>query len=106
MPLGMNIGYLLAAEAQSPRGTVHNPQRAAEMGFGHLLLPAHTPPRVDAQGPSPFVWGVVGAIAQATERIELRTAVTCLLIRIHPAIVGHAAATAQALMEGRFFLGV
>jgi G6PDH family F420-dependent oxidoreductase len=49
---------------------------------------------------------VIGAIAQATDRIELGTAVTCPLIRVHPAIVAHAAATAQALMDGRFFLGV
>jgi G6PDH family F420-dependent oxidoreductase len=49
---------------------------------------------------------VIGAIAEATERIELGTAVTCPLIRMHPAIVAHAAATAQALMDGRFFLGV
>jgi G6PDH family F420-dependent oxidoreductase len=32
--------------------------------------------------------------------------VTCPLIRTHPAVVAHAAATAQRLMEGRFFLGV
>jgi G6PDH family F420-dependent oxidoreductase len=61
---------------------------------------------VDAQGHSPFVWGVIGAIAEATERIQLGTAVTCPLIRTHPAIVAHAAATAQSLMDGRFFLGV
>jgi G6PDH family F420-dependent oxidoreductase len=34
------------------------------------------------------------------------TAVTCPTIRIHPAIIAHAAATAAALMPGRFFLGV
>jgi len=32
--------------------------------------------------------------------------VTCPLIRIHPAIVAHAAATVAAMMPGRFFLGV
>jgi coenzyme F420-dependent glucose-6-phosphate dehydrogenase len=32
--------------------------------------------------------------------------VTCPLIRLHPAIVAHAAATSQALLEGRFFLSV
>jgi G6PDH family F420-dependent oxidoreductase len=61
---------------------------------------------VDAQGHAPFVWSVIGAIAQATDRIRLGTAVTCPLIRMHPAIVAHAAATSQALMDGRFFLGV
>jgi coenzyme F420-dependent glucose-6-phosphate dehydrogenase len=37
---------------------------------------------------------------------RIGTGVTCPLIRIHPAIVAHAAATAACLMPGRFFLGV
>jgi coenzyme F420-dependent glucose-6-phosphate dehydrogenase len=102
----MNIGYWLSSEEQSPHALVQNAKRAEEAGFGHVLISDHIHPWVDAQGHSPFVWGVIGAIAEATERIELGTAVTCPLIRIHPAIVAHAAATAQALMEGRFFLGV
>jgi G6PDH family F420-dependent oxidoreductase len=52
------------------------------------------------------VWGVIGAIAARTDRVTLGTAVTCPLIRIHPAIVAHAAATSRALMPGRFFLAV
>src|SRR5205085_12611163 len=34
------------------------------------------------------------------------TGVTCPTVRVHPAIVAHAAATAAASMPGRFFLGV
>src|SRR3954452_7418466 len=102
----MEIGYWLSSEEQSPKGLVENARRAEEAGFGHVLISDHIHPWVDAQGHGPFVWGVIGAIAHATERIRLGTAVTCPLIRIHPAIVAHAAATAQALMEGRFFLGV
>src|SRR5205814_3664798 len=63
-------------------------------------------PWVDRQGHSPFVWSVIGGIAQATERFRVGTGVTCPLIRIHPAIVAHAAATVGCLMPGRFFLGV
>src|SRR4051794_31019841 len=102
----MNIGYWLSSEEQSPRDLVQNAKRAEDAGFGHVLISDHIHPWVDAQGHSPFVWGVIGAIAQATERVELGTAVTCPLIRVHPAIVAHAAATAQSLMDGRFFLGV
>src|SRR3954452_12813153 len=105
-PLGMNIGYWLSSEEQSPRDLVQNAKRGEDAGFEHVLISDHIHPWVDAQGHSPFVWGVIGAIAQATQRIRLGTAVTCPLIRIHPGIVAHAAATAQALMEGRFFLGV
>jgi coenzyme F420-dependent glucose-6-phosphate dehydrogenase len=102
----MEIGYWLSSEEQPPRALVENAKRAEEAGFGHLLISDHIHPWVDAQGHSPFVWGVIGAIAEGTDRIQLGTAVTCPLIRIHPAIVAHAAATAQALMDGRFFLGV
>jgi alkanesulfonate monooxygenase SsuD/methylene tetrahydromethanopterin reductase-like flavin-dependent oxidoreductase (luciferase family) len=50
---------------------------------------------------------VIGAIAEATERLELGTAVTCPTVRIHPSpSVAQAAATSAALMPGRFFLGV
>ena len=102
----MEIGYWLSSEEQSPRELVENAKRAEEAGFGHVLISDHIHPWVDAQGHSPFVWGVIGAIAEGTQRIKLGTAVTCPLIRIHPAIVAHAAATAQSLMDGRFFLGV
>jgi coenzyme F420-dependent glucose-6-phosphate dehydrogenase len=102
----MEIGYWLASEEHSPRELVENARRAEEAGFEFLLISDHYHPWVNAQGHSPFVWGVIGAIARATSRIRLGTAVTCPLIRIHPAIVAHAAATAQELMGGRFFLGL
>jgi coenzyme F420-dependent glucose-6-phosphate dehydrogenase len=102
----VEIGYWLSSEEHSPADLVENAKRAEAAGFGHVLISDHIHPWVDAQGHSPFVWGVIGAIAEGTERIQLGTAVTCPLIRMHPAIVAHAAATTQALMDGRFFLGV
>lgn len=102
----MEIGYWLSSEEHGPADLVANAARAEQAGFSHLLISDHIHPWVDAQGHSPFVWGVIGAIAQATERVTLGTAVTCPLIRMHPAIVAHAAATARALMPGRFFLAV
>src|SRR3989440_10809725 len=102
----MEIGYWLASEEHGPKDLVENARRAEEAGFSHLLISDHIHPWVDAQGHSPFVWGVIGSIAQATKRIPLGTAVTCPLIRIHPAIVAPAAATAQSLLADRFFLGV
>lgn len=105
-PSIMEIGYWLSSEEHGPNELVRNATLAEEAGFGHALISDHIHPWVDAQGHSPFVWGVIGAIAASTSRIRLGTAVTCPLIRIHPAIVAHAAATTQALAEGRFFLGV
>ena len=49
---------------------------------------------------------MIGAIANATERLRLGTGVTCPLIRTHPAIIAQAAATSATIMPGRFFLGV
>ena len=66
----------------------------------------HFHPWIDAQGHAPFVWGVIGAIAARTEKLRLGTGVTCPLIRTHPAVIAHAAATSATLMPGRFFLGV
>jgi coenzyme F420-dependent glucose-6-phosphate dehydrogenase len=60
---------------------------------------------VDRQGNSPFVWAVLGGIAEATDRIQVGTGVTCPIIRIHPAIIAQAAATAAEMLPGRFFLG-
>ena len=57
-------------------------------------------------GPQPVRWGVIGAIARATERIRLGTGVTCPTTRVHPGLVAQAAATAACLMPGRFVLGV
>src|SRR4051794_24777034 len=102
----MEIGYWLASEEHGPRELVENAKRAEDAGFDHLLISDHIHPWVDTQGHSPFVWGVIGAIAEATDRVALGTAVTCPLIRMHPAIVAHASATAQNLLGGRFFLGV
>jgi G6PDH family F420-dependent oxidoreductase len=85
---------------------VHNAARAEEAGFAFAMISDHFHPWVDRQGNSPFVWSVLGAIAQATRRLRVGTAVTCPTIRIHPAIVAQAAATTAVIFEGRFFLGL
>jgi coenzyme F420-dependent glucose-6-phosphate dehydrogenase len=100
------FGYALSSEEHPPSGLVRNARLAEEAGFDFALISDHFHPWTDSQGQSPFVWSVIGGIAEATERIRLGTGVTCPTIRIHPAIVAHAAATCAALMPGRFFLGV
>jgi G6PDH family F420-dependent oxidoreductase len=100
------IGYSLASEDWSPSDLVRLATRAEEAGFEYALISDHIHPWTDKQGNSPFVWSVIGAIAAATERLRLGTGVTCPMIRIHPAIVAHAAATCACLMPGRFFLGI
>jgi G6PDH family F420-dependent oxidoreductase len=101
-----HIGYALSSEEHLPNDLVHFAAEAEKAGFGYALISDHYHPWVDAQGQSPFVWSVIGGIAQATRRIRLGTGVTCPTMRIHPAVVAHAAATSAAMMPGRFFLGV
>jgi coenzyme F420-dependent glucose-6-phosphate dehydrogenase len=101
-----SLGYKLSSEQQSPADLVRQAQMAEDAGFDFALISDHYHPWTDRQGRSPFVWSVLGAIAQATRRLVVGTAVTCPTVRIHPAIVAQATATTAALMPGRFFLGV
>ena len=100
------IGYALSSEEHGPRDLVRNARRAEEAGFTFALISDHYPPWFERHPHSPFVWGVLGAIAEVTDRLVVGTGVTCPTMRIHPAIIAHAAATAADLMPGRFFLGV
>ena len=102
----VEIGYKLSSEEFPADRLVDNAVSAEEAGFSFALISDHYHPWIDRQGESPFVWSVIGAIANATQRLELGTGVTCPTIRIHPAIIAQAAATAAQLMPGRFFLGV
>ncbi len=101
-----SLGYKLSSEQQSPADLVRQAQMAEDAGFDFALISDHYHPWTDRQGQSPFVWSVLGAIAQATRRLVVGTAVTCPTVRIHPAIVAQATATTAALMPDRFFLGV
>ena len=102
----MEIGYKLSSEEHGPNDLLRFAALAEEHGFGFAMISDHFHPWIDRQGQSPFVWSVIGAIAQATKRLRLGTAVTCPTVRVHPAIVAQAAATAAVMMPGRFFLGV
>jgi G6PDH family F420-dependent oxidoreductase len=102
----MEIGYAFSSEEHHPNDLVRHAKLAEERGFTFGLISDHFHPWVDAQGHSPFVWSVIGGISQVTQRFRLGTGVTCPTVRIHPAIIAQAAATASAMMDGRFFLGV
>jgi G6PDH family F420-dependent oxidoreductase len=100
------FGYSLSSEEHRPNDLVRYAQRAEAVGFSFAAISDHYHPWVDQQGQSPFVWAVIGGIAHATTRLRLGTGVTCPTVRIHPAIIAQAAATAASMMPGRFFLGV
>ena len=100
------LGYALSCEEHGPNELVRFARQAEEAGFEFAMISDHFHPWTDTQGQSPFVWSVIGGIAQATQRLRIGTGVTCPTIRIHPAIVAQAAATSTVMLDGRFFLGV
>ena len=102
----LEIGYALSSEEHRPGDLVRYAAAAETSGFRFALISDHFHPWTDSQGQSPFVWSVLGGIAQATEHLRVGTGVTCPTFRIHPALVAHAAATVADMMPGRFFLGV
>ena len=102
----VSFGYTLSSEEHGPADLVDNAARAEEAGFEFLSISDHFHPWISAQGHSPFVWSVLGAIARATESIPVGVGVTCPIVRIHPAIIAQASATTSLLLPGRFFLGL
>src|SRR5919112_3953944 len=101
----MRIGYFLSCEEFGPQELIRQARLAQAAGFDRLWISDHYHPWIDEQGHSPFVWSVIGAIAEATD-LPLTTGVTCPTVRIHPAIIAQAAATSALLLGGRFGLGV
>jgi G6PDH family F420-dependent oxidoreductase len=99
------FGYFLSSEEHSPRELVRQARLAEQAGFEALWISDHYHPWLDEQGESSFVWSVIGALAEAVS-LPITTAVTCPLIRVHPAVIAQAAATSALLTEGRFALGV
>ncbi len=101
----VSVGYFLSCEEFGPHELVRQAQLAEQAGFERLWISDHYHPWLREQGQSPFVWSVIGALSQVTS-LPISTAVTCPTIRIHPAIIAQAAATASVQCEGRFVLGV
>jgi coenzyme F420-dependent glucose-6-phosphate dehydrogenase len=105
-PDRVKLGYALSSEEHRPNDLVRYARMAEDNGFSFALISDHFHPWTHGQGQSAFVWSVIGGIAQATEKLQLGTGVTCPMFRTHPAIIAQAAATSAAMMPGRFFLGV
>ncbi|MGE0699787.1 MAG: TIGR03557 family F420-dependent LLM class oxidoreductase, partial [Hyphomicrobiaceae bacterium] len=102
----LKLGYKLMSEEHGPNDLVRNAVRAEEAGFDLAAISDHFSPWIEEQGHASMAWTVLGAIAHATSSLELMTAVTCPIMRYHPAIVAQFAATMGVLTGGRFTLGL
>jgi G6PDH family F420-dependent oxidoreductase len=102
----LKLGYKLMSEEHGPADLVRNAQRAEQAGFDFAAISDHFFPWLEEQGHAPLAWSVLGALAQATRRIGLMTAVTCPTMRYHPAIIAQGAATLGLLSNNRFTLGL
>jgi G6PDH family F420-dependent oxidoreductase len=101
-----NFGYTLMTEQSGPKDLVRYAVAAENAGFDFEVSSDHYSPWLAEQGHAPYAWAVLGAVAQATSRVELATYVTCPTLRYHPAVIAQKAATLQLLADGRFILGL
>jgi G6PDH family F420-dependent oxidoreductase len=102
----LKLGYKLMSEEHGPVELVRNAKRAEDAGFEFAALSDHFSPWLDEQGHAPLAWSVLGALANATPRLRLMTAVTCPTMRYHPAIIAQGAATVALLSNNQFTLGL
>jgi len=100
------FGYFLSCEEYAPDQLLDQARLAEKAGFDSLWISDHFHPWTNAQGESPNVWSMIGAVSQVCD-LPVTTAVTCPTVRTHPAMIAQAAATSAVLLgEGRFTLGV
>lgn len=104
--MSLSIGCTLMCEQSPPTSLVRYARAAEEAGFPFAVMSDHYNPWLDEQGHSPNAWVTLGAVANATESIELMTYVTCPIGRYHPAVVAQQAATLGVLSGDRFSLGL
>jgi G6PDH family F420-dependent oxidoreductase len=104
--MALKVGLALCGEEHGPDALIDEVRRAEDDGFASALIADDLHAASERQGQTSFVWTVLGPIARETTRLVVGTGVTCPMIRLHPAIIAQAAATTEALMPGRFFLGI
>ncbi|MEA2507800.1 MAG: hypothetical protein QOH48_2418 [Actinomycetota bacterium] len=101
-----SYGYTLFSEMNPARDLLEQGQLAERAEFDFLVVSDHFHPWIKEHSDSPFAWSVLGGVAATTETIGLGTLVTCPFLRYHPAIIAQAAATIQAMSQGRFTLAL
>ena len=100
------FAYFCGHEQWQPEELVEHAVLAEQVGFDAVVVSEHFHPWVDDSSAAGFAFATIGAMAAATERVELITGVTTPLFRYHPGVVAQASATLDRLSGGRFTLGV
>ena len=99
------FAYFCGHEQWQPEQLVEQAVHAEQAGFDAVVVSEHFHPWVDDVSAAGFAFSTIGAMARATERIQLITGVTTPLFRFHPGVVAQAAATLDRLSGGRFVTG-
>jgi coenzyme F420-dependent glucose-6-phosphate dehydrogenase len=100
------FGLTLSSEEHDPKRLLDIAELAESSGFDFVSISDHFHPWLDDQGHSPFVWTMLGALAERTADLGVVVGVTCPIMRIHPAILAQATATTSLLFGERFTWGV
>src|SRR5690242_1993755 len=99
----------LAHERFAPADLLQQAVEAENAGFDGICCSDHLAPWwSDATAPtnSGNAWVWLGAVANATTRVQLGTGVTPIVHRYNPVVVAQQIATLEFLAPGRAFLGV
>jgi len=104
--MSAKFGLTLSSEEHDPKRLLDIALLAEESGFDFVSISDHFHPWLDDQGHSPFVWTMLGALAERTTTLGVVVGVTCPIMRIHPAILAQATATTSHLLGERFTWGV
>jgi coenzyme F420-dependent glucose-6-phosphate dehydrogenase len=102
----VKFGYKASAEQFGPRELLEFSVLAEQVGLDSVAVSDHFQPWRHRTGhaPNSLVW--LGALAHATERVELLTSVLTPTMRYHPSIVAQSFGTLGCLAPGRVILGV
>ena len=104
--MSIRLGYKASAEQFAPRELLDFAVLAEHVGLDSVAVSDHFQPWRHKTGhaPNSLVW--LGALAQATERVNMLTSVLTPTMRYHPSIVAQSFGTLGCLAPGRVILGV
>ncbi len=102
----VRFGYKASAEQFAPRELLAFAELAEQVGLDSIAVSDHFQPWRHKTGhaPNSLVW--LGALAEATERVQMLTSVLTPTMRYHPSIVAQSFGTLGCLAPGRVILGV